>query len=152
MYSPFPWLGFFFWVGLFTWFGIMAWSRYLREQERQKTLRAFAERGTPLDKEMMEKLFPAAAWQQESQPWQSSSENTVRGLAIGGIVTLFAGVGLLIGAQLIGQIAREALFGMSAGGIIATCVGLGLVTSSWALRRMQATDKARVAGGSDDQR
>jgi hypothetical protein len=152
MYNAFPWMGFIFWAGLFTWLGTMGWARYLREQERQKTLRAFAERGTPLDKEMMEKLFPQTPWQQSPQSWQGTPENTVRGLAIGGIVTLFAGVGLLIGAQLIGRIAREALFGMSAGGVIASCVGLGLITSSWALRRMHATDRERAAGATDDRR
>jgi hypothetical protein len=150
MYNAFPWMGFIFWAGLFTWFGVMAWSRYLSEVERQKTLRAFAERGTPLDKEMMEKLMPVRS-RQVSQDWQSP-QNTSRGLAIGGIVTLFAGVGLLIGAQLIGQIERDALFGMSAGGIIASCVGLGLITASWALRRMHAADKDPASGASDEPR
>jgi hypothetical protein len=150
MYNTFPWMGFIFWVGLFTWFGVVAWSRYLREVERQKTLRAFAERGTPLDKEMLEKLMPVPS-QSPSRDWQSP-QNTSRGLAIGGIVTLFAGVGLLIGAQLIGQIERDALFGMSAGGVIAGCVGLGLITASWALRRMHASDKDPAASAGDDLR
>ena len=150
MYNTFPWMGFIFWAGLFTWFGIRAWARYLSELERQKTLRAFAERGTPLDKEIMEKLMPAHV-PQVAQDWQSP-RNTSRGLAIGGIVTLFAGVGLLIGAQLIGRIERDALFGMSAGGTIAGCVGLGLITASWALRRMHAADKDGASGASDQRR
>jgi hypothetical protein len=151
MYHAFPWVGFVFWVGLFTWFGITVWSRHLSEMERQKTLRAFAERGTPLDKEMLETLMPVRP-RSASKQWQPSGQTTVRGLVIGGIVTLFAGVGLLIGAQLIGQIERDALYGMSAGGIVAGCVGLGLITSSWALRRMHAADKHQAAGASDDAR
>lgn len=151
MYHAFPWLGFFFWVGLFTWFGVVAWSRHLSEIERQKTLRAFAERGTPLDKEMLEKLMPVRP-RSVSDQWQSSPQATSRGLAIGGIVTLFAGVGLLLGAQLIGQIERDALFGMSAGGIIAGSVGLGLLTSAWAIRRMHAADKDQASGARDDAR
>jgi hypothetical protein len=150
MWHPFPWLGFVFWVGLFTWFGVVAWSRHLSEIERQKTLRAFAERGTPLDNETLEKLMQVRS-RPSSAHWQSP-QNTARGLTIGGIVTLFAGVGLLIGAQLIGQIERDALFGMSAGGIIAGSVGLGLITSAWALRRMRAADKDKPAGAGDDLR
>jgi hypothetical protein len=152
MHHTFPWLGFFFWVGLFTWFGIIAWSRYLREQERQKTLRVFAERGTPLDKEMMEKLFPAAAWKQESEPWQVTQRNTALGLSIGGIVTLFAGIGLLIGGQFAGQLEREAMIGMSTGGVIACSVGIGLLVAAWMTRRLHAAERERSSGSGDDAR
>jgi hypothetical protein len=151
MHPAFPWLGFFFWVGLFTWFGVVAWSRHLSEVERQRTLRAFAERGTPLDKDMLEKLMATRSGRTPEQ-WQSSPQATARGLAIGGIVTLFAGAGLLIGAQLLGQIERDALFSMSTFGVIAGSVGLGLITSSWVLRRMHAADKKQAAGVGDDLR
>ena len=116
--NSFPWLGFIFWIGLFTWFGLGTWARYRAEQERQKTLRVFAERGTPLDKEMMEKLFPRATW-------QPGRDQTARVLTIGGIVGLFAGVGLLIGAQLIGRMEPDALYAMSTVGVMVICVGLG---------------------------
>ena len=152
MYTPFPWLGFIFWCGLFIWFGTMAWARFLSERERQKTLRAFAERGTPLDKEVMQKLFPTAPWRQNQPDWRPSPEGTARGLMIGGIVCAFAGVGLLIGAQLVGQIEREALFGMSAGGAMAGCVGLGLITASRVILRMHARDKDQVVDAGDDAR
>ena len=148
--EPFPWVGFVFWLGLFTWFGIRAWSRYLVEQERQKTLRAFAERGTPLDKEIMDKLYPAAGSAPES--WKPTLQGSARGLVITGIVCLFLGVGLLIGAQLIAQIERDALFGMSTGGVIMGCIGLGLMTASWALRRMHARDKVQAAAAGEDLR
>jgi hypothetical protein len=149
MPSEFPWLGFIFWAGLFIWFGISSWGRYLREQERQKTLRAFAERGTPLDKEMMERLFPAVNCPPGQAPWRPSPQAAARGLVIGGIVSLFAGIGLLIGAQLIAHIQRAALFGMSTGGVIAGCVGLGLITASLTLRRMHERDQDRAAGAGD---
>jgi hypothetical protein len=147
---PFPWLGFVFWVGVFSWFGIKAWTRFLAERERQQTLRAYAERGNPPDRETMEKLFPPAAMA-ASPPWQPSSETTQRGLMIGGIVTAFAGIGLLGGAQLIGRIEEDALYGMSAAGLISLSVGLGLLTSAWALRRMQARGK-QDPGASDGER
>jgi hypothetical protein len=154
-FSAFPWLGFIFWLGLFTWFGIRAWARYLAEQERQKTLRVFAERGTPLDKEMMEKLFPKSPWQQQGHPgvpWQRATEATCRGLTIGGIVCLFAGIGLLIGAQLIGRIEPDALYAMSTGGVMAVCVGLGLIVSARVVRRTQSGEQARSSGTGDDAR
>ncbi len=150
MDNSFPFLGFIFWFGLFGWFAIQAWARYLSEQERQKTLRAFAERGTPLDKEMMEKLLPTSPWRQRQS--HSSQENAVRGLMVGGIVCVFAGIGLLAGAQLVGQIERDALYGMSAGGAVAFCVGLGLLTASRMLARMESRDKQRAIDASDDAR
>ncbi|MEJ0100331.1 MAG: hypothetical protein WDO12_11615 [Pseudomonadota bacterium] len=152
MYSPFPVLGFIFWFGLFGWFAITAWARYLSEQERQKTLRAFAERGTPLDKEMMERLFPTALWRQPQARRKSNEENAIRGLMIGGVVCVFAGFGLLGGAQLVGQIERDALYGMSAGGVISLCVGLGLLTASRMLARMQSRDRNPAADAGDEAR
>ena len=149
--EPFPWLGFIFWLGLFSWFGVKAWTRYLAEKEKQQTLRAFAERGTQLDKDMMEKLYPAVVCPHPPPPWQPSPEASARGLVLAGIVCLFLGLGVLIGAQLIAHIEREALFGMSTGGVIVSCLGLGLITASWALRRMRAQDKARASlAGNDD--
>lgn len=165
MRQEFPWLGFIFWLGLFTWFGIRAWSRYLAEQERQKTLRVFAERGTPLDKEMMDRLFPKSAWQRHAEtpgqsaapwhpsaPWQPSAAATSRGLTIGGIVCLFAGLGLLIGAQLIGRIEADALYGMSTAGVMAVCVGLGLITAARVVGRPRSGDAGRSSGTGDDAR
>jgi hypothetical protein len=159
MYQAFPWLGFIFWLGLFSWLGTRAWARYLAEQERQKTLRVFAERGTPLDKELMERLYPKSAWPQHPHapghpgaPWQPSPESTFRGLTIGGIVCLFAGIGLLIGAQLIGRIEREALYAMSTAGVMAICVGLGLITSARVIRRTQSGERERSSGTGDEAR
>jgi hypothetical protein len=150
MIEAFPWLGFIFWLGVFSWLGIKAWSRYLVEQERQKTLRIFAERGASLDKEMMEKLYPAMASMSPSESWKPTAEGAGRALAVMGIVCLFLGIGLLIGAQFVGRIEPEALIGMSTGGAIVCCLGLGLITASWALRRMRATDKESAATAGED--
>lgn len=147
--GTFPWLGFIFWFGLFAWFAVASWMRYLREQERQKTLRVFAERGTPLDPAAMEKFFPGLTVEAHVRP---STEAVVRGLVIGGIVVLFVGIGLLIGAQLIAHIEPNALFAMSTGGVIVCCIGLGLVTASWVLRRMHEKDQARVTDAGDQVR
>lgn len=146
----FPWMGVIFWVGVFTWFSVVAWTRFLRERERQQTLRAFATSGQPMDPETVERLFPKhvfTAQMHGSQP--ATPESTVRGLLIGGIVTLSAGIGLLLGAQLISNIADEALWGMSAGGVISSCIGLGLIVSSIVLRRSIDREKARIAADAD---
>lgn len=146
----FPWMGVIFWVGIFTWFSVVAWTRFLRERERQQTLRTFATSGQPLDPETMEKLFPKHLLKAQMHGSDSSTpESTARGLVIGGMVVLFAGIGLLIGAQLIGRIERDALFGMSAGGVIAACVGLGMIAASIVLRRSIEHDRARLAAEAD---
>lgn len=147
--EPFPWLGLIFWLGVFTWLGIKVWSRYRIEQERQLTLRAIAERGTPLDKEMMERLNPAWA---ASGSWKPTPEGAARGLAVAGIVFLFLGVGLFIGAQFIGRMEPDALLGMSAGGGIVSCLGLGLITSSWVVRRMLAHGNGSSPATGEDNR
>jgi hypothetical protein len=99
----------------------------------------------------MEKLFPTIAGPQLPAQWQSTPHGNVRGLAIAGIVTVFAGVGLLIGAQLVAHIEPDALWGMSTGGVITSCVGLGLVTASWVLPRiMRKQDRDRSSGVGDN--
>jgi hypothetical protein len=146
----FPWLGIFFWVGVFTWFSIMAWSRYLREQERQKTLRAFAERGQPLDPETLEKLFPKSALMPEQRA--DSPEAVARGLMIGGIIAAFVAVGLAIGAQVIGRMESDALWGMSGAAAIVGCAGLGLITASVVTRRQNEAERRALLGTADKDR
>jgi len=141
----FPWMGVIFWVGMFAWFSVVAWTRFLRERERQQTLRAFAASGKPLDAETLEKLFPAHAWPQHMQPARPNALSAARGLVVAGIVVLFVGAGILIGAQLIGRLEPDALYGMSAGGVIVSCIGLGLLTASVVMRRMFQSDMARPA-------
>lgn len=141
----FPLLGLIFWVGLFTWFSMIVWMRFLRERERQRTLRAFAESGKAIDGETLDKLIPHQVWAQPSAPWRPNAKATARGLAIAGMVVMFAGLGLLIGAQLIGRIEPEALWGMSTGGAIVGCVGLGLVAASIITRRTAEKDDQEQA-------
>lgn len=141
----FPWMGFIFWVGLFTWFSMIVWMRFLRERERQRTLRAIAESGKGIDGETLERLFPQHMGPPASQSWKPDTRSTARGLVVGGMVMLFVGTGLLIGAQLIGRIEPDALFGMSAGGVIVGCFGLGLLAASFVIRRMAAADEAQRA-------
>ncbi|MET0281188.1 MAG: hypothetical protein ABW278_08690 [Steroidobacteraceae bacterium] len=142
----FPVLGFIFWAGVFIWLSVVAWSRYLKEVERQKTLRAFAERGQPLDRETLEKLLPRSAFENRNP---QSPETTARGLMIGGIVTAFAAVGLAIGAQIIGQMEWEALWGMSGAAAIVGFTGFGLITSSIFMRRQAAADRKALLDPAD---
>ncbi len=145
--EPFPWLGFVFWLGIFGWAAFRVWSRIRIERERQITLRAFAERGTPLDREMMEQLFRACA---PLRSWKPTPEGTARGLAVVGTVCLFLGIGLFVGAQFIGRMEPDALLGMSAGGGIVSCLGLGLISSSWVVRRMRANGNESAPAAGED--
>jgi hypothetical protein len=133
----FPWIGFIFWFGLFSWAGARVWSRYQIELERQKTLRIFAERGTALDKQMIERLNPVR------MTWQVSPEAISRGLAVAGIVTLFIGVGMVVGALPVSRLEPDALYGMLTGAAIVASLGLGLLTSSWLLRRLRSGHQQR---------
>lgn len=147
----FPWMGVIFWVGVFGWFSFIVWTRYLREQERWKTLRAFAERGQQLDAETLERLFPQSSLRPDQRP--DSPESVSRGLMVGGLVTAFAAVGLLIAGQLFfSQIADEARWAMSGAGAIAGMVGLGLLTASFLLRRQAAADGRKHIEPVDDNR
>jgi hypothetical protein len=141
----FPVLGFIFWAGVFTWLSIIAWSRYLKEVERQKTLRAFAERGQPLDPDTLEKLLPKGAL--AAQP--DTPENLARGLLIGGIVTTSVAVGLAIGAVIIGSTDPDALTGMSGAGAIVGSAGVGLLISSMVIRRQMAADRRALLDTTD---
>jgi hypothetical protein len=145
----FPVLGFIFWAGVFTWLSIVAWSSYLKQVERQKTLRAFAERGQPLDPDTLERLLPkgALAGQNADTP-----ESVARGLMIGGIVTACSAVGLAIGAQIIGMMDRDALLGMSGAAAIVGSAGIGLLISSVAMRRQAAADRRALLDPADSSR
>ena len=133
------WAAIVFWVGVFTWFSIQAWASYLRDRERQQTLRTLLERGIQLDPAMMERLFPASAlpgWMPKSlASEEKETRDLVRGLTIGGVIVVAVGIGLLIGAQLVGQIQPKAIWGMSTGGAITLCAGLGLLISAAMVRR-----------------
>ena len=147
------WAGIAFWVGVFTWFSVTAWTRYLGERERQRTLRAYAERGTQPDSATMEKLLPTPpAWMPHPilMSEEKQTRDLVRGLTIGGIVTMSAGVGLLLGAQLLGRIQPQALIGMSVGGSISLCVGLGLLIAALIVRRQAGPGMAGPAGVTAD--
>jgi hypothetical protein len=136
----FPWLGVFFWVGVFTWLSIIRWTRFLRERERQVTLRAFAQSDRPLDAEALAKMFPESGWSRALKPRVPTAEGTSRALMIGGIVVLFAGIGLLVGAQVARGVDAHALWGMSTGGVIVGCIALGMITASIVVRRMALRD------------
>lgn len=146
-----PWIGIVFWIGLFGWLAFHAWAKVQRERERQQTLRRFAERGTPLDQQTIEKLLPQAhGWRGgHGGDHPHSLESMARGMTVGGIVMTFAGVGLALGAQVIGRTNEDALYGMSTGAVVVGCLGLGLITASYVLRRMRGR---HAAGGNDSGR
>lgn len=143
-----PWMGIVFWIGLFAWLAVSAWAKVQREREKQQTLRKFAERGAPLDQETMEKLFPQPHVWAPPEHRHGTPESVARGMAVGGTVMTFVGLGLAVGAQIIGRLEPDALYGMSTGAVVVGSVGLGLIAASFVMRRMD--ERSRRTGATDD--
>jgi hypothetical protein len=144
-------MGIIFWIGLFFWFSFIAWTRHLQEQERQKTLRTFAERGQPLDPNTLQQLFPKSGFPPRGRA--ESSAEAAPSLMVGGIVLLFAAIGMLIAGQLfLSQIHAHARWGLSGAASITGMVGVGMLVASFALRRLAAADRKTSAGTDDDAR
>lgn len=112
---------------------------FRKRQLAMESLRAAIEHGQPLEPGVVEKLLARhdaaeAERPQDLQPY----------LHIGGIITIAAGVGVLIAAFLIGlqfPIAKLPLLGV---GALAVCIGTGL----WAAAR--AIGRYRPRSGSPD--
>ena len=145
-----PWMGIAFWIGLFTWLAVGAWAKVQREREKQQTLRSFAERGATLDPQTMERLYPKPHAWPPPEHRRHSPESAARGMAVGGTLMLFVAVGLALGAQILGRIERDALYGMSTGAVVVGSVGLGLIAASFVMRRLRKS--ARNAESAADDR
>lgn len=146
-----PWMGIVFWIGLFTWLAVGAWAKVQREREKQQTLRSFAERGAPMDPETMERLYPKPHMWPPAEHHRHSPDSAARGMAVGGTVMIFVAAGLALGAQILGRIEEDALYGMSTGAVVVGSVGLGLIAASFVMRRLrEGARKAELAAGDRD--
>ena len=68
-------------------------------------------------------------------------------LRVGGIITVSAGVGVVILAFLLQQVAAEAFWPVLGGGIVTLCVGGGLMVAARAVEQQRARAAANQADG-----
>ena len=107
------------------------WADYKKRQVALEPLRTAIERGQQLDPALVERLMA---------PERDAGINPLY-LRVGGIVLLSAGVGVVILAFLLNQVAPVSFYPVLGGGAVTLCVGAGLVVSARAVEqhRTQAT-------------
>jgi hypothetical protein len=109
-------------------------SDYKKRQLALEPLRAAIERGQQLDPALIERLMA---------PERDAGVNPLY-LRVGGIVTLSAGVGVVILAFLLNQVAPVSFYPVLGGGAVTVCVGAGLVIAARAVEQQRA--QAAAAG------
>jgi hypothetical protein len=102
-------------------------SDYKKRRLAYEPLRAAIERGQQLDPALVERLMT---------PEREAGINPVY-LRVGGIITLSAGVGVVLLAFLLSQIAPRALYPILGGGAVTLCIGAGLVVAARAVERQR---------------
>jgi hypothetical protein len=103
-------------------------SDYKRRQIELEPLRAAIERGAQLDPAVIEKFSTR-------QPREAPLDPML--LKIGGIITMAAGIGLVIAAWFISRLAPIAFLPLLGTGILAVCVAVGVLVAARVLRRHQ---------------
>jgi uncharacterized protein DUF6249 len=93
---------------------------YKKREAALAPLRLAIERGQQLDAALVERLMT---------PDRDAGINPLY-LRIGGIITLAAGVGLLILAFFLSQVTHDVLYPILGAGSVVVCVGLGLMISA----------------------
>jgi hypothetical protein len=113
-------------------------SDYKKRQLALEPLRLAIERGQQLDPALVERLMA---------PERDAGINPLY-LRVGGIVMLAAGVGVVILAFLLSQVAPVSLYPVLGGGAVTLCVGAGLVIAARAVERQRAQAASeRAANG-----
>jgi hypothetical protein len=111
-------------------------SDYKKRQLALEPLRAAIERGQQLDPALIERLMA---------PERDAGVNPLY-LRVGGIVTLSAGVGVVILAFLLNQVAPVSFYPVLGGGAVTVCVGAGLVIAARAVEQQRAQAAATGQG------
>jgi hypothetical protein len=106
---------------------------YKKRRVALEPLRAAIERGQPLDPALIERLMA---------PEREAGISPMP-LKVGGIITASAGIGVVILAFLLSQIAPEALYPVLGGGIVTICVGVGLIVAARAVEKQRAAQGKR---------
>jgi Domain of unknown function (DUF6249) len=103
---------------------------FRKRQLAMDSLRAAIERGQPLEPSVVEKLLA-----RHSEPRADDAQDLEPYLRIGGIITLAAGIGVLIAAFLVGLQFPVAKLPMLGAGVLTACIGAGLLISARAVGR-----------------
>lgn len=103
-------------------------SDYKKRQLTLEPLRAAIERGQQLDPAVVERLMA---------PERDAGLNPLY-LRIGGIITASTGVGVVILAFLLNQVAPVSFYPTLGGGIVTLCVGAGLIIAARAAEQQRA--------------
>jgi hypothetical protein len=93
-------------------------TEYKKRRMGVELLRAAIEKGQPLDPALVERVFAREEREYRIQPLH---------LKLCGIITAAAGLGVVVLAFFISQIAPMALYPILGAGILTICVGVGLL-------------------------
>jgi hypothetical protein len=107
---------------------------YKKRQAALQPLRAAIERGQQLDPALIERLMA---------PERDAGINPLH-LRVGGIITAATGVGVVILAFLLYQVAPESFYPVLGGGVVTLCVGGGLVIAARSVEQHRV--RAAAAG------
>lgn len=103
---------------------------FRKRELTMESLRAAIERGQPLEPAVVEKLLA-----RHRDPEADRPQDLAPYLRIGGIITVAGGIGVCIGALLIGLQYPVAKLPMLGGGVLALCIGAGLLVAAAAAGR-----------------
>jgi hypothetical protein len=95
-------------------------GEYKKRQYALEPIRTAVERGQHIDPAVVERLMAPEAREPLNPLW----------LKIGGIITCAAGVGVVLLAFFIAQIAPAAFYPVTGGGVVALCIGAGLLIAA----------------------
>ena len=115
-------------------------SDYKKRQLALEPLRLAVERGQQLDPALVDRLMASE---------RDTGVNPMY-LRVGGIITLSAGVGVVILAFLLNQVYPVSFYPVLGGGLVAMCVGGGLVIAARAVEQQRA--QAGATGQGNGQR
>jgi hypothetical protein len=118
------------------------WADYKKRQLALEPLRAAIERGQQLDPALVERLMA---------PERDAGLNPLY-LRVGGIILIAAGVGVLILAFLLNQVAPVSFYPVLGGGVVTLCVGAGLVVAARAVEQRAQGAAGGPGNGSQEKR
>ena len=118
-----------FWIAIVAIVALQVRGRSAAERERQQTLRVLIERGQPLDGELIKQLA--------APPVRRSPVAVSTGLAIGGTIVAFFGVGLAVLGLFLGMDEPDALRPVVGSGSLFLATGTGLLVAGRLQRRLQ---------------
>lgn len=116
-------LGFWLFIALVAVAGV--WAENRKREARHQTLRRMIEHDKHLDKALMDKLLALSG----------GDGHLDRDLTVGGVVVLFAALGLAILGLFIGEAHGEWRLPILGIGAFVGCVGIGLLAASRLVRR-----------------